>query len=67
MSIHKTVDAITGEETVAEYTAEELAEQKSVQKALEMALAKEAENAVAKASVLSKLGLTAEEAAILLS
>jgi hypothetical protein len=66
MSIHKIVDVNTGEETLVDYTKEELAEQKSDQKLIEANLAKEAENAVAKAAVLSKLGLTAEEAAILL-
>ena len=65
--IHRTHDAITGEITERPYTAEETAE------ALEMQ-AKEAESAAItakaeadKAALLAKLGITADEAKLLLS
>lgn len=66
MSIHKIVDATTGEETLIDYTKKELAEQKAAQDAITAALAADAEKAAAKAAVLAKLNLTAEELAALL-
>lgn len=66
MSIHKIVDVNTGEETLVDYTKKELDEQKAIQDKIAAALAADAEKATAKAAVLSKLGLTAEELAALL-
>lgn len=63
----KIIDIVTGEESYRDYTAEEIA-------AVEAEIAKgkalsdaEAEKATAKAALLSKLGITAEEAKLLLS
>jgi hypothetical protein len=67
MSIHKIVDVNTGQETLMDYTKAELDERKAAQDSVAATLAIEAEKATAKAAVLSKLGLTAEEAAALLS
>ena len=62
----KIVDAATGEETFRNYTKEEIAlvvvEQKKIADAKAEAEAKEA----AKAALLIKLGITAEEAQLLL-
>ena len=62
----KEVNAITGEETFRDLTSEELAEIEAGQ--AKMAALAEEENAkqAARKTVLDKLGLTAEEAAILL-
>jgi len=65
------VDCSTGITTEVELTAEEIADQVAAQKAAE-ADRKAAEvvakdRAVAKAALLDKLGITAEEAALLLS
>ena len=67
MSIHKIVNVITGEETLVDYTKKELDYQKASQAAVAAALTIEANKATAKAAVLSKLGLTADELAALLS
>ena len=67
--IHKTHDAITGEETIIE-VEETTAEKKEREAFAAEALKAEAEakaKATAKAALLSKLGITAEEAALLLS
>ena len=63
----KTIDVLTGEETWRDYTSDEIAEvEKAQTKAAEIA-AKAAEAAAAKAALLAKLGLTEEEAKLLLS
>jgi len=67
--IHKTVNAITGEETfveVEETAAEKKAREASVAEQVKRQAEAEAQ-ATAKAALLSKLGITAEEAALLLS
>lgn len=64
--IHKTIDAITGEEIEAPYTKAELDELKAHEEIdLEKARVR-ATKATAKAALLDKLGITAEEAALLL-
>ena len=67
--IHKTVDAITGEETFVE--VEETAEQIKIREAFEAkALEAKAEakaKATAKAALLKKLGITEAEAELLLA
>jgi hypothetical protein len=61
------IDAITGKETVIAYTAEEIAEH-SAMVAKVSADKKAVENAViAKAALLTKLGIDADEAKLLLS
>jgi len=61
------LDCITGEITYSEPTAEQLAQQK-LDKAEQAKLAQaDAEKAQAKADVIAKLGLTADEVAALLS
>jgi hypothetical protein len=66
---HKTVNPVTGEETIIE--VEETVAEKKAREAFEAEVLKakaEAEaNAAAKAALLAKLGITAEEAALLLS
>ena len=66
MAIHKIVDAITGEETLIDYTKKELDEQKALQAADAALLAAETARAQAKAAALAKLGITAEDLAALL-
>lgn len=66
MTTHKIVDVITGEETLIDYTKKELDEQKEAQAAIDAALAQAAEKAEAKAALLERLGITADEAALLL-
>lgn len=65
------INCETGEQTEVELTAEEIAQREADAKAYEAELkAKEAEataKAEAKAELLNKLGITAEEAALLLS
>jgi hypothetical protein len=65
------VDCSTGETTEVELTAEEIADQEAAQKAAEVeSKAQEviaAAKATAKAALLDKLGITAEEATLLLS
>ena len=61
------IDAVTGEETVIAYTAEEIAEHEAMVAKL-LADKKAEEDAVAdKAALLAKLGITADEAKLLLS
>jgi hypothetical protein len=57
----------TGAETIVPMTEEEIAEHEARVAEFQTALATEAEKAVAKQAVLDRLGLTAEEAALLLS
>lgn len=63
------INCETGEQTEVELTAEEIAQREADAKAYEAELkAKEAEataKATAKAELLDKLGITAEEAALL--
>jgi choline dehydrogenase-like flavoprotein len=65
------VDCSTGETTEVELTAEEIADQEAAQKAAEVEhKAQEviaAAKATAKAALLDRLGITAEEASLLLS
>jgi hypothetical protein len=60
-------DAITGEGSYRDLTAEELKEHKSNEKLRADCLAEAEAKAIAKADLLAKLGITAEEAALLLS
>jgi len=66
MSIHKIVDVNTGEETLVDYTEEELAEQEANKALTAATMQANVERAEAKAAVLERLGITAEEAALLL-
>jgi len=65
------VDCSTGETTEVELTAEEIADLEAAQKAAESKRvereAKEAADAIAKSALLKKLGITQEEARLLLS
>ena len=65
------VDCSTGETTEVELTAEEIADLETAQKAAESERvereAKEAADAIAKSALLKKLGITQEEARLLLS
>ena len=65
------IDAATGEETIRPYTAEEIAAVEALQAEMDAAKAeRDAEQAAkdaAKAELLAKLGITAEEAALLLA
>ena len=65
------VDCSTGEETVIELTAEEIAELEAAAAQAEAdrlaAEAKAAEDAAKKAALLAKLGITEDEAKLLLS
>jgi len=67
--IEKEFNALTGEETITEReeTAQEQAERKAAEAKLVAAQAEAAAKATAKADLLAKLGITAEEAALLLS
>ena len=63
----KIVDAVTGKETIRDANSDELA-QMQVDAAMAEAKKTEADTkATAKAALLSKLGITAEEAVLLLS
>jgi predicted nucleic acid-binding protein len=66
--IHKTVDAITGEETFIEI--EETAAEIKIRKAFEAEAAKEKAEAeakaIAKTAIADRLGLTADELQVLL-
>jgi regulator of protease activity HflC (stomatin/prohibitin superfamily) len=65
------VDCSTGETTEIELTADEIADQEAAQKAAEAERKAQeviaAAKAQAKTALLDKLGITAEEAALLLS
>jgi hypothetical protein len=64
----KEINAITGEEIVVELTAQEIADRAELAEANEAArLADESAKANAKAAILDRLGLTAEEAKLLIS
>jgi hypothetical protein len=66
MSNHKIVDVTTGEETLVDYTKKEMDEQKASQKAIDAKHEADIARATARAAVLERLGITAEEAALLL-
>ena len=65
------VDCSTGETSIVELTAEEIADQEAAQKAAEAERvereAKVTADAKAKSALLKKLGITQEEARLLLS
>ena len=63
----KIIDVITGEETWRDYTPEEIAEVEKAQAEAAEVTAKQAETAAAKTALLEKLGITEEEAKLLLS
>lgn len=62
----KIVNLETGEETIRNYTAEEIAEVEAARKISLAEIAEAEAKATARAAILDRLGLTAEEAAILL-
>jgi len=61
----KIVDAITGEETWRDYTKEEIQELEKNQAQIQVKIAEAAQKEAAKQAILEKLGLTADEAAVL--
>jgi len=63
----KIYDVTTGETTEVPYSKEQLAEVEANKKALAANEAEAAIKATAKAALLDRLGITAEEAALLLS
>ena len=65
--IVKIVNATTGEEIEREMNAEEFAQYEIDQARSEAVRAEEAAQAAAKAALLERLGITAEEAALLLA
>jgi hypothetical protein len=63
----KEIDAITGEETIVELTQEEITQREELAKANEAdRVAKETTKAQAKAALLEKLGISEDEAKLLL-
>lgn len=63
----KIIDLATGKETLRPYTADEIAIVETEQAKANTLLEAEAQKAAEKTAVLTKLGLTADEAAALLS
>jgi len=63
----KIINLETGEETWRDYTPAEIAEVERAQAEAAELAAKQAEAAAAKAALLAKLGITEEEAKLLLS
>lgn len=63
----KIVNVETGEETWRDYTPEEIAAVEKAQAEMDEFLAKQAQTAAAKAALLEKLGITEDEAKLLLS
>lgn len=63
----KIVDVSTGEETLREYTAEEIDAVKRAQAESAERIAKQEEAALAREALLKKLGITEDEAKLLLS
>lgn len=59
--------AVGGELTVRDMTEEEIAEHENTQAAFEQEVALEAAKVTAKAALLERLGITADEAALLLA
>jgi hypothetical protein len=64
--IVKIVNAETGEEVVREMNTEEFAQYEIDQATYAARIAKEEDQATAKAALLDRLGITADEAALLL-
>ena len=62
----KIVDATTGEETWRDYTEAEIAEVEAAKAEAEIQRLAQEAKATAKAALLDKLGITAEEAQLLL-
>lgn len=62
----KEVNCETGEEIIRDMTAQEIAQDQADQLEHEAKIAKIASDATAKAALLAKLGISAEEAALLL-
>jgi hypothetical protein len=60
------IDALTGEETVKPYTAEQIAETEMCKIETQKNIEDAAQAKAAKAALLIKLGITEEEAALLL-
>lgn len=65
--IHRTHNLATGEITEKPLTAKEIAENKAMQDLLETGLAIAKEKELARLALLDKLGITADEAKLLLS
>jgi len=65
--IHKKIDLVTGEEKEVSYTKAELDEVKANEAAEAAKLAEAAVKLSEKAALLERLGITADEAALLLS
>ncbi len=66
MTQEKIVDVVTGEVTYRDYTPEELAEREQQRIEMDKHLAEVAAKEAKRQEVLAKLGLTAEEAKVLL-
>ena len=62
----KIVNIATGEETWRDYTEAEIAEVEKAQAAAQIEIAKQAAKAHERSALLAKLGITEEEAALLL-
>lgn len=67
MTIHRIVNAETGEVIERPYTEEEMKEYESNLEAKQAELAQEQAKAEAKAALLAQLGITEEQAKLLLS
>lgn len=65
--LHKTIDAVTGEEITKPYTKAELDEVKASEAAIAAKQAAAETKATEKAALLAKLGITDDEAKLLLS
>lgn len=63
----KIVDIETGEETLREFTAEEIAEVEKAQAEAAARIAEQAAKDAARKAIFEKLGITEEEAKLLLS
>lgn len=68
MSNILTIDALTNEQVIVELTEKEIADRESIASAVEAEKQAELETkAIAKAALLERLGITAEEAQLLLA
>jgi hypothetical protein len=65
MYIEKIVNIQTGEETIREFTAQEIAEREASDIELAKARKFQEDQALKRAEIIARLGLTEEEAAIL--
>lgn len=61
------INCETGEEILVPLTADEIAEVQALEESLIAKQAQDEQNAIAKVALLARLGLTAEEANLLLS